>query len=846
MRTLGRILFFIVLAAAAGAAGTFVAMLIANNGMPRALNSNLLLPLTIQAIAVLIFFSFSVFVFVKVFRLALRWLKWNSAQSNASKTTSLICFAIAVYFFPRPISFIFYQGWAFISEVLNSFPNLVLQSTPVESICASSQIEYCIGALTKTMLNGWNIFVLNAIGRLRLDQFPLLDAIFLSALWLGLANIVSRPHFIGSFMANVRSFFSGLTENYKSISPKFRANALFVGILFIGAYLSFSSVIAIPSLQDALVQDAHKPEELRNRLQGVALTKDKFDAHFPDISTPPVIQATAKTTADANPKGSSSQSGAKLPDQAPGGTAKTTDEGTSTEGAPQASVGMSVYLPFLEKNASRRFATLRSNWNGLRENFRSNQLTVIDLATEVFDFSNRGRKGVRETQQHFLGIDLWYRRWWAERASALSACRAAIEKFGADVGDLVDLIEANLRIQSSSSSFRDSDLGEFTKRQNNSEERAQSTCAISDSADYDIPLREDFGRYLGVFGIATLWLLKTESLSLVLITGLLGFGLLGAACSTFIRTVGKRSPDDPLVLNLTGVILRGASAAMMIFLGVYGGLAVFAGPNASPNPYVVLFACLVAAVYSEDAWAWGLREFNSRLGEGQPAPGKTGSTSATDDGTGGGQIPESDSKPISSGSPGAGYELDGGTTSSAGGEVPAARGEHVGEIAGESAAEAPPESGSRPPSSKPPLTTGLVSVPSETSTASDEVRAAPSETPDEPAGGAPRELGRKPAPNASPEAGSARPPREPPLEAGEPAAGEPSRVGDETESERSEASGELTAREPPRVGGSVPSDEPRPDGEPSTVERTRDLSEPGAGSHLAERPADEGGRKPPS
>jgi hypothetical protein len=280
-------------------------------------------------------------------------------------------------------------------------------------------------------------------------------------------------------------------------------------------------------------------------------------------------------------------------------------------------------------------------------------MTVIDLAAETFDLSNRGRKGIRETQQHFLSIDQWYRRWWAERASALSACRAAIEKAGADVNDLLDLIDANLRAKISTTSSRDSDLGEFTKRQSGSEEAAQSLCAISDSADYEIPLREDFGRYLGIFGTATQWLLKTESLSLVLITGLLGFGLLGAACSTFIRNVGIRNADDPLVVNLAGVILRGASAAIMIFLGVYGGLAVFAGPTATPNPYVVLFTCFVAAVYSEDAWAWGSREFNSRLANRNAQSGSEGTPpeSAVAEQT----IPETpaaDGEPAAAGEPG--------------------------------------------------------------------------------------------------------------------------------------------------------------------------------------------------
>jgi hypothetical protein len=150
------------------------------------------------------------------------------------------------------------------------------------------------------------------------------------------------------------------------------------------------------------------------------------------------------------------------------------------------------------------------------------------------------------------------------------------------------------------------------KNLNQRDEAARASCE-SRSESYDIPAREDFGSCLGVFGTAARWLLKTESLSLVLITGLLGFGLLGAACSTFIRNVGARKPGEPLVSNLASVVIRGGSAAILVFLAVYGGLAVFAGANANPNPYVVLFTCLVAAVFSDDAWTWGAQQFRSQL-----------------------------------------------------------------------------------------------------------------------------------------------------------------------------------------------------------------------------------------
>lgn len=91
---------------------------------------------------------------------------------------------------------------------------------------------------------------------------------------------------------------------------------------------------------------------------------------------------------------------------------------------------------------------------------------------------------------------------------------------------------------------------------------------------------------------------------------------------------------EPLVPNLASVVIRGGSAAVLTFLAVYGGLAVFAGANTNPNPYVVLFACLAAAVFSDDAWTWGAQQFRSRLSAGggpdipQESPRHGGDTAA--------------------------------------------------------------------------------------------------------------------------------------------------------------------------------------------------------------------------
>lgn len=118
-----------------------------------------------------------------------------------------------------------------------------------------------------------------------------------------------------------------------------------------------------------------------------------------------------------------------------------------------------------------------------------------------------------------------------------------------------------------------------------------------------IPDRPELGSYLGPFALVARWLLRTESLALALIVGMIGFGLLGSACSSFVREKSARTDSNqPLVRDLSGVIIRGCSAAVVVFLAAQGGLAIFGSTNTEPNPYVLLLTCLVAAVFSDSVW----------------------------------------------------------------------------------------------------------------------------------------------------------------------------------------------------------------------------------------------------
>ena len=138
----------------------------------------------------------------------------------------------------------------------------------------------------------------------------------------------------------------------------------------------------------------------------------------------------------------------------------------------------------------------------------------------------------------------------------------------------------------------------------------------ADNYSIQLPSVPTPGDELGIFKGIAQWLIKPFSMALVLIVGMLGFGLFGAVISTFVKEARdvNKTPNQGVIINdITGVIIRGISAAIVIFLAVKGGLAIFSSGEGEPNPYTLFFTCLVGAVYSERIWEWAKEKLSSNL-----------------------------------------------------------------------------------------------------------------------------------------------------------------------------------------------------------------------------------------
>lgn len=124
---------------------------------------------------------------------------------------------------------------------------------------------------------------------------------------------------------------------------------------------------------------------------------------------------------------------------------------------------------------------------------------------------------------------------------------------------------------------------------------------------YSRPLPPSPGKDWGIIGDASAWLLKPNSVDVVLIIGMFGFGIFGAAISSFIRNklfIAGSDVNISVRENVILILIRGLSAAIIVFLTTKGGIALVNNGSNDPNAYILFFSCLVGAVFSEEIWDW--------------------------------------------------------------------------------------------------------------------------------------------------------------------------------------------------------------------------------------------------
>jgi hypothetical protein len=218
----------------------------------------------------------------------------------------------------------------------------------------------------------------------------------------------------------------------------------------------------------------------------------------------------------------------------------------------------------------------------------------VDFLMQQFEIENHDHFGVRQAQGHVDDLIRFFQKWVSDWGLSAKKCRDAISSELSLFTDFTEKIKVAAGVPQGN--------GDFPPWPNplmgvGMASDCDFNVALSNA---DVPKRKPTDEALGPVGRISEWLLRTESREIALMTGLFGFGLFGAVSATFIRPSLKND-------RATGtVFIRGIAAAILVYLVVVGGLAVFTRESI-PNPYAVYFACLVAAVFSDDVWKWARR-----------------------------------------------------------------------------------------------------------------------------------------------------------------------------------------------------------------------------------------------
>jgi hypothetical protein len=94
------------------------------------------------------------------------------------------------------------------------------------------------------------------------------------------------------------------------------------------------------------------------------------------------------------------------------------------------------------------------------------------------------------------------------------------------------------------------------------------------------------------------------STDVLLLVGMIGFGLFGSILSIFITTNIESDNEKSLTYKTMLVVVKGFSAAIVVFLATRGGISILNSGSSNPNPLILFLFCFIGAIFSDPIWEW--------------------------------------------------------------------------------------------------------------------------------------------------------------------------------------------------------------------------------------------------
>ena len=407
------------------------------------------------------------------------------------------------------------------------------------------------------------------------------EVVIALALWVVIGHLLSAAVPAGGETTAVAGA-SRLYQHIRAMSAAQRHGIVLTMVFLLGAYLSIAAIVAIPWLHEEKVSPGLSRDGLEKILNGILpSTAAQLAEPLNSIAVPP-----------DDPLASLSEYLAK--------------RGNPTGTFDVASFSLNVAIADGKDARTKAIAKLKQMPADIAQRagqMRQAAIGAFDLETATL-MSNQERGYFMREIQRSVSSD------YLKLEGALNTCSTALQdsekQFREFSQNAIAVLETEVPANSSENARASVDQMRATLLSQQSSNAARISRTLRDACEtpaiqQTVYTPPEAGSGWGPFGLVARWLLQTKSLPLSLITGMLGFGLLGSAIATFVRGGAQRGQVS-LSAEVTSVLVRGLSAAVVVFLAVKGGLAIFSTGDNEPNAYVVFLTCLVGAVFSEDVW----------------------------------------------------------------------------------------------------------------------------------------------------------------------------------------------------------------------------------------------------
>lgn len=491
--------------------------------------------------------------------------------------------ALAVLFSLGIFPGIAIYAWRTAQSIFRLFPELIQllagfqTSDNCSSFSESDTLRRCVSGLATELVRIAQLFASKIIEALNLDDFPVRNFIWFLACTLLFAQVIAiirQRVALGDVITWVSSRIAWSSSRIAAIPTVTWQRMVFTALVVLSFYLGLTALLAIPLLDDKS-RSQHTADSMGKALEAYLIRPEVFDTSFP----PKLSEVVAPLSTP--PPGPES-------------------------GPPKRNAEFAKRIIDEEvEDLNRLRGQLQEPWSALRTGAQHAQGVKVQTAKDLFAGTVDVNLGKRQTDRYYYALLKWFGDTVSGIRFTLSRCHSAANILIGEFSDSAAKFRSAMeQTENLSPVFR-----EYYRSKANFYSQLTQVLAVCGSSE--LPPSPDpptIASGLGEVGTWTKWLINTERMPVVIIVGLVGFSLLGATVSRAVRAQTDERPRAAFTLDdLLTVIAGGTTAAVVVFLAAYGGLAVLGNSTGDPNPYIVFATCLIAAVYSEDVWTWARR-----------------------------------------------------------------------------------------------------------------------------------------------------------------------------------------------------------------------------------------------